>query len=220
MSSCGIACADVTVLFSVLKVYSNRLEECRLASNLISEQGVHSICPYLISEHCHLVMLCSTYPEPVVQRYRGHWRPVPHEQPEAQLQTHSPHVVPERDCGLHVLRGLEGSTCPPLPMMMILSITTYRSCQSRVLTVLSFPHLQVLKKHLSLLRLDLSFQVAVSQHLARNQLLSDHRGPHQHVVPIQRQPVHAGPVRCGAKRAARQVRGGPRRCRNRASPSW
>ena len=57
MSSCGIACADVTVLFSVLKVYSNRLEECRLASNIIGEQGVHSICSYLISEHCHLVEL-------------------------------------------------------------------------------------------------------------------------------------------------------------------
>jgi Ran GTPase-activating protein (RanGAP) involved in mRNA processing and transport len=57
LSSCGITCADVTVLFSVLKVYSNRLEECRLASNLIGEQGVHSICSYLISEHCHLVEL-------------------------------------------------------------------------------------------------------------------------------------------------------------------
>ncbi len=49
LSSCGITCADVTVLFSVLKVYSNRLEECRLALNLIGEQGVHSICFYLIS---------------------------------------------------------------------------------------------------------------------------------------------------------------------------
>ena len=57
LSSCGITCADVTVLFSVLKVYSNRLEECRLSSNLIDEQGVHSICSYLISEHCHLVEL-------------------------------------------------------------------------------------------------------------------------------------------------------------------
>ncbi len=57
LSSCGITCADVTVLFSVLKVYSNRLEECRLSSNLIDEQGVHSIWSYLISEHCHLVML-------------------------------------------------------------------------------------------------------------------------------------------------------------------
>ncbi len=57
LSSCGITCADVTVLFSVLKVYSNRLEECRLASNLIGEQGMHSICSYLISEHCHLVEL-------------------------------------------------------------------------------------------------------------------------------------------------------------------
>ena len=47
LSSCDITCADVTVLFSVLKVYSNRLEECRLASNLIGEQGVHSICSYL-----------------------------------------------------------------------------------------------------------------------------------------------------------------------------
>jgi len=119
---------------------------------------------------CHSLQQDSEGPEPVVQRHRGHWRPVPHEQPEAQLQTHPPHVVPEKDCGLHVLRGLEGSTCPPLSMMILLSTTTYRSCQSRVLTVLSLPHLQVLKKHPSLLRLDLSFQVAVSERRAERSL--------------------------------------------------
>jgi Ran GTPase-activating protein (RanGAP) involved in mRNA processing and transport len=39
ISNCGITCSDVKVLFGVLSSYANHLEELRISSNIIAEEG-------------------------------------------------------------------------------------------------------------------------------------------------------------------------------------
>jgi Ran GTPase-activating protein (RanGAP) involved in mRNA processing and transport len=43
LSHCGLHCADVKMLFTVLSMYTNQLQEIRLSCNSIGEEGAQGI---------------------------------------------------------------------------------------------------------------------------------------------------------------------------------
>jgi hypothetical protein len=52
LSHCGLHCADVKMLFTVLSMYTNQLQEIRLSCNSIGEEGAQGMLAVMSGLYC------------------------------------------------------------------------------------------------------------------------------------------------------------------------